>query len=55
MHGMLSDTNLIVGAFILILALIAAAASFLDRNALNPMRITVASSDSQDSASPESE
>jgi hypothetical protein len=55
MHDMLSSTNLIVGAFILILALIAAAASFLDRNALDPMRMTVASSDSQDTNSPESE
>ena len=55
MHDILTNPNLIVGAFIIILALIATAATFLDRGALDPVRITVSSSDSQDASSPEPE
>jgi F0F1-type ATP synthase assembly protein I len=52
MHGFLANTNPIVCAFLLILGLIAAAATILDRTALQPIRISEKSSDSNDDASP---
>jgi len=55
MYGFLSNSDLFVAAFIVILGLIAAAATFLDRGALQPMRIGARSSDSIESSSPESD
>jgi hypothetical protein len=55
MHGFLTNSNLMVSAFLLILGLIAAAATFLDRSALQPMRTIARSSDSEDHSSPDSE
>jgi hypothetical protein len=55
MHGLLTNSNLAICAFILILGLIAAAATFLDRSAMQPMRVAARSRDSEDGASPEPE
>jgi hypothetical protein len=55
MHGFLTNTNLIVCAFLLILGLIAAASAILDHTALQPMRIIAKSPHSQDDSSPEPE
>jgi hypothetical protein len=55
MDDFLTGSNLIVCAFLLILGLIAGAATFLDRRALQPMRIVARSSDPEDASSPESD
>ena len=55
MHDFLTNSNLAVCGFLLILGLIAGAATFLDRSALQPMRINSRSSDSEDGSSPESD
>jgi len=54
MNGFLTNSNFMVCAFLLILGLIAAAATILDRNALQPMRIIERPSDSEDDPLPES-
>jgi hypothetical protein len=55
MHDFFTISNLAVCAFLLILGLIAGAATFLDRSALQPMRIIARSSDSDDDSSPKSD
>jgi hypothetical protein len=55
LHSFLSNADLFVAAFIVILALIAAAATFLDRGALQPMRLAEQSRDSADRTSSESD
>jgi hypothetical protein len=55
MHDFFTNSNLIVCGFLLILGLIAAAATFLDHSALQPMRMVARSSDSEDGSSPESD
>jgi hypothetical protein len=55
MHGFLTNSNLMVSAFLLILGLIAAAATFLDRSALQPMRVAARLRDSKGGSPPESE
>jgi hypothetical protein len=55
MHDFLTNSNLAVCAFLLILGLIAAAATILDRTALQPMRIVAKSSDSEDGSPSEPE
>ncbi len=55
MHDLLTNANLTVCGFMLILGLIAAAATFLDHSALQPMRIAARSRDSEDGSPPESE
>ena len=51
MDGFLTGSNLIVGAFLIILGLIAGAATFLDRSAFQPMRIIARPSDPEDGSS----
>lgn len=55
MHDLLTNSNLTVCGFLVILGLIAGAATFLDRSALQPMRIIPRSNDSEGDSSPETD
>jgi hypothetical protein len=53
MDGFLTGSNLIIFVFLLILGLIAGAATFLDRSAFQPMRIIARPRDPEDGSSAE--
>jgi hypothetical protein len=55
MYGFLTNANLTVGEFILILTLIVAAAAYLDSYAPQPQRIAAKPRSSQDASSTDAE